>query len=266
METQREDSMAYETILTDVRDGVGTLTLNRPDQFNTFSSQLAEELNAGLMEMDKDESVRAVVVTGAGKVFSTGIDITEFPGKRPAEYQEWIAGMDQMHLTIAEMGTPVIAMAKKYAVANGAGLLLAADFAFIAEGTQIGTTAINVGLLCTGPIIPVTYGVGKKKSLELLLSGDMIDAEEAERLGLVNRVVPEAKLADETYAFARKLAGKSPVAVRMGKQFYYRMLDMPFRQRLAYNSEVFARLCTTEDAQEGVQAFLEKRKPEWRGR
>lgn len=258
--------MAYETILTDVQDAVGTLTLNRPDQFNTFSTQMAQELNAALMEMDQDDRVRAVVVTGAGKVFSTGIDITEFPDKRPAEYQEWIAGMDRMHLTIAEMGTPVIAMAKKYAVANGAGLLLAADFAFVAEGTQIGTTAINVGLLCTGPIIPVTYGVGKKKALEMLLSGDMIDAEEAERLGLINRIVPEAKLEDETYAFARKLAGKSPVAVRMGKQFYYRMLDMPFRQRLAYNSEVFARLCTTEDAQEGVQAFLEKRKPEWRGR
>jgi enoyl-CoA hydratase/carnithine racemase len=258
--------MAFETILTEVRDGIGTLTLNRPEHFNTFSSQMGAELNAALLEMDADERVRAVVVTGAGKVFSTGIDITEFEGKTPAEYQTWIAGMDRMHLTVAEMGTPVIAMAKKFAVANGAGLLFAADFAFIAEGTRIGTTAINVGLLCTGPIIPVTYGVGKKKSLELLLSGDMIEAEEAERLGLVNRVVPEAKLAEETYAFARKLAEKSPVAMRMGKQFYYRMLDMPFRERLAYNSEVFARLCTTEDAREGVDAFLQKRKPEWRGR
>ncbi|GBC60959.1 enoyl-CoA hydratase [Desulfonema ishimotonii] len=258
--------MAFETVLTEKNDAIGTITLNRPEHFNTFSTRMAEELNAALLQMEADDEVRVVIVTGAGKVFSTGIDISEFPGKNPSEYQAWISLMDQMHMTIAAMGKPVIAMAKKFAVANGAGLLLAADFAVVAEGTQIGTTAINVGLLCTGPIIPVTYAVGKKKSLEMLLSGDMIDAAEAERLGLVNRVVPEADLEKETLAFARKLTQKSPVALRMGKEFYYKMIDMPFAQRFAYNSEVFSRLCTTEDAQEGVSAFIEKRKPEWKGR
>jgi enoyl-CoA hydratase/carnithine racemase len=151
-------------------------------------------------------------------------------------------------------------------VANGAGLLAAADFAVVAEGTKIGTTAINVGLLCTGPIIPLTYGLSKKKALEMLLSGDMIDAAEAERLGIVNKVVPADKQEEETWAFAEKLIQKSPLAVEMGKHFYYKTLDMPFQQKFAHSSEVFSRLCSTEDAQEGVCAFLEKRKPAWKGK
>jgi enoyl-CoA hydratase/carnithine racemase len=151
-------------------------------------------------------------------------------------------------------------------VANGAGLMAAADFAIVAEGTQIGTTAINVGLLCTGPIIPMTYSLGKKKTLEMLLSGDMIDAKEAERLSLVNKVVPSDKLEEETFAFAQKLTSKSPVAIRIGKNFYHQMIDMPFRQRFVLNSEVMARLSTTEDAHEGINAFLEKRQPMWKGK
>ncbi len=258
--------MSFETILTEKKENIAFIILNRPEHFNTFSSRMAKDLNAALLEAEADEEVRVVIVKGSGKVFSTGIDISEFPGKTPAQYHEWISGMDKMHFTIVSMGKPVIAMVHKFAVANGAGLMLAADFAFAAEGTQIGTTAINVGLLCTGPIIPITYGVGKKKSLEMLLSGDMIDAAEAEKLGLVNKVVPLDRLEEETLAFARKLAGKSPLALRMGKEFYYKMLDMPFAQRFAYNSEVFSRLCTSADAQEGVSAFLEKRKPVWQGK
>lgn len=256
--------MAYESVLTEKRGNIGVITLNRPDHFNTFSTVMARELNGALKEMDADEGVRVVVVTGAGKVFSTGIDINEYPGKTASEYQTWIAGMDKMHMTIAEMGIPVIAMARKYAVANGAGLLFAADFALIADGTRIATSAINVGLLCTGPIIPIADVLGKKKALEMLLAGDMIEADEALRLGLVNRVVPEERLEEETFAFAAKLAEKSPTAMRMGKEFYYKMMDMSFRQRFEYQNEVFARLCTTEDAREGVSAFLEKRTPQWK--
>jgi len=207
-----------------------------------------------------------VVVKGAGKAFSTGIDIAEFAGKSPQEYQEWISQMDEMHLTIAAMAKPVIAMVHGFAVANGAGLLFAADFAVVAEGTKIGTTAIKVGLFCTGPIIPISYGLGKKKVLEMLLSGDMIDAAAAYELGLVNQVAPLDRLEEETLALARKIIQKSPLAVQMGKQFYYQMMDMPFRQRFAYSSEVFARLCTSADAQEGVGAFLDKRQPVWRGK
>jgi enoyl-CoA hydratase/carnithine racemase len=258
--------MAYETILIEKKDQVGIIALNRPEKFNTFSTQLADELNGALLQLERDSEVRVVVVKGAGKAFSTGIDLSEFHGKTPSEYRDWITRMDQMNLTIASMGKPVIAMVHGFAVANGAGLLAAADFAIVAEDTKIGATAINVGLLCTGPIIPMSYGLGKKKTLEMLLSGDMIDAKEAERLKLVNKVVPAERLEEETLAFAQKLITKSPVAIQMGKEFYYQMIDMPLRQRFVYHSEVFARLCTTDDACEGVNAFLEKRQPVWKGR
>jgi len=258
--------MSFETILIEKKDQIGIITLNRPQKFNTFNSQMAEDLNAALRQLDEEAEIRVVVIRGAGKVFSTGIDISEFHGKTPSEYHRWLTLMDQMYFTIPSMGKLVIAMVHGYAVANGAGLMAAADFAIVAEGTQIGTTAINVGLLCTGPIIPMSYGLGKKKTLEMLLSGDMIDAKEAERLGLVNRVVPADQLREETFAFAQKLIAKSPLAIRIGKEFYYQMIDMPFRQRFALNREVMTRLCTTEDALEGISAFIEKRQPRWTGR
>lgn len=258
--------MEFATIILERQDQIGTLILNRPDKMNTFSSELARELNDGLRLLDQDDGVRVIIVKGAGRAFSTGIDIAEFPGKTTTEYHAWISLMDEMHLTIAALAKPVIAMVHGFAVANGAGLLFAADFAIVAEGTKIGTTAIKVGLLCTGPIIPISYSLGKKKVLEMLLSGDMIDAAEAEKLGLVNKVVPADSLEAETLAFAKKIINHSPLAVKMGKQFYYQMLDMPFTQRFTYSSEVFARLCTSEDAKEGVGAFLDKRKPVWQGR
>jgi len=258
--------MTYETVLVEIRDRIGILSLNRPQKFNTFSSQLTRELNQALRDLDEDERVQVVIVRGEGKAFSTGIDLAEFPGKSREAYKEWISLMDEMHRTVAGMSKPVIAMAHGYAVANGAGLLFAADFAVVAEGTKIGTTAINVGLLCTGPIIPVSYGLGKKKTLEMLLCGDMIDAQEALRIGLVSRVVPMEELESETLAFAAKLLSKSPLAIKLGKQFYYRMIDMPFLKRFEYSSEVFAELCVSEDAREGVEAFLLKRKPVWKGK
>jgi enoyl-CoA hydratase/carnithine racemase len=258
--------MVFETILIEKRDRIGLITLNRPEKFNTFSTQMAEELNAALLQLEKENEVRVVIIKGAGKAFSTGIDINEFHGKTPSEYHKWLTLMDQMHFTIASMGKPVIAMVHGYAVANGAGLVAAADFAIMAGDAKLGTTAINVGLLCTGPIIPMSYSLGKKKTLQMLLSGDMIDAKEAERLGLVNKVVPAEKLEEETFAFAKKLIDKSPVAIQMGKEFYYQMIDIPFRQRFALNSEIMARLCTTEDANEGINAFIEKRQPLWKGK
>uniref|UniRef100_A0A7C3FB89 Enoyl-CoA hydratase domain-containing protein 3, mitochondrial n=1 Tax=Candidatus Methanomethylicus mesodigestus TaxID=1867258 RepID=A0A7C3FB89_9CREN len=258
--------MDYKTVIVEKAEGRGIITLNRPEKFNTFNTQMAIDLNDALARLDKEEDVRVIIIKGAGKVFSTGIDLGEFGGMTQLEYHRWISLMDRMHITIAEMKKPVIAMVHGYAVANGAGLMAAADFAIVAEGTKIGTTAINVGLLCTGPLVALSYTVGKKKALEMLLSGDMIDAKEAERIGLANRVVPADLLEKETFSFAQKIIDKSPVAVELGKRFYYDMIDLPFRQRLALNSEVMSRLCSTEDARIGVEAFKNKTKPAWKGR
>jgi enoyl-CoA hydratase/carnithine racemase len=169
-----------------------------------------------------------------------------------------------MSLTIAQMVKPVIVAAHGVAAANGAGLVAAADLAIISEGTRIGTSAINVGLFCMGPAVPLSRSLGRKLSLEMLLTGDFIDAERAERIGLVNKVVPEDKLMDEVMNLATKLASKSPIALQMGKKTFYTMSDMEFEKALEYSNEMFAELCTTEDAIEGIRAFQEKREPVWK--
>jgi enoyl-CoA hydratase/carnithine racemase len=259
------DDMEYQTIVVERKDRVGLIMLNRPDHMNTFSMVLAKELHGALDELEHDVHIRAVVIRGEGKSFCAGIDLAEFPGKTLLEYREWIGWMEKMNLTIAGMGKPVIAAVHGYAVANGAGLLAAADLAIAAEGTRIGTTAINVGLFCMGPAVPLSRCVGRKKALELLLTGTMIDAREAERIGLVNRVVPSEELEETAMELANELAAKSPIALQMGKHAFYTMADMEYAKALEYMNEVMAELCTTEDAKEGVDAFLKKRKPQWKG-
>ncbi|MFH1293316.1 MAG: enoyl-CoA hydratase-related protein [Pseudomonadota bacterium] len=256
--------MSYSTVIVEHENHVGIITLNRPEQFNTFSSEMAKELNQALIQLDNETKVRVVVVKGAGKAFSTGIDVSEFFGKSLKEYRAWVGLMEQMGNVIAYMKKPVIASAHGYAVANGAGLIAACDLAIVAEGTKIGTTAINVGLFCMGPAVPLSRSLGRKRCLEMLLTGDMIDARDAERWGLVNKVVPADQLEEETMALANKLAEKSPLALQMGKQSFYGMSDMEFGKALEYSNETFAALCVTEDAQEGVDAFLKKRKPVWK--
>ena len=256
--------MSYSTVIVDQRNYVGFITLNRPEQFNTFSSEMATELNQALVQLDNEKDVRVIIVKGAGKAFSIGIDVSEFFGKSLRQYRAWVGLMEQMSHVISYMKKPVIASVHGYAVSNTHGLIAACDLAVVAEGTKIGATAINVGLFCMGPAVPMSRSLGKKRCLEMVLTGDMIDAEDAERWGLVNKVVPVDQLEEETMALANKLAEKSPLALQMGKQSFYGMSDMEFGKALEYSNETFAALCVTEDAQEGVDAFLKKRKPVWK--
>ena len=245
---------------------VGIIVLNRPEQLNTFNTAMAQDLNSALDELEKDDEIRVVVVKGAGKAFSAGIDINELEGKTPLEYYRWVRLMEKMCLTIAEMGKPVIASVQDLAVANGLGLVAAADLAVAAEGARFGATAVNVGLFCMGPAVPLFRHLGKKKTLELVLTGDLIDAAEAQRLGLVNKVVPKEKLEEETMQLAEKIAAKSPLAVQLGKRSFYEMADLPYGKAIEATNNHFALLCTTEDAHEGVKAFSEKRAPHWKMR
>ncbi len=259
--------MSYTHLITEVGERfVGVITLNRPDQLNTFNSLLAEELVQALLAMDADPEVRVVLLKGAGRVFCAGIDVTELADKSAMEYRVWIEHMERPLLTIAGMKKPVIAQVQGTAVANGMGLVAAADLAIAADHIKMGLTAINVGLNCVGPIIPVARCVGRKKALELLLYGTLIKAREAQAMGLLNRIVPKEELDVEAMKWAEELAEKSPIAVQIAKEGYYASEDMDYLKQFDMMNEFFARLCTTKDAKEGVQAFFDKRNPVWEER
>jgi enoyl-CoA hydratase/carnithine racemase len=258
--------MPYDNLIVETSEKfVGEITLNLPDQMNTFTSGLAQDLYDALLEMDKDAGVRVILLKGAGRAFCAGIDVNELFGKTAQEYRVWIEHMERPLLTISKMNKPVIAQVQGVAAANGMGLVAACDLAIAAESTRMGLTAINVGLNCVGPVIPVSKSIGRKKALELLFYGDLIKAREALDLGLINRVVPNDDLEQEARAWAESLAKRSPVAVQIAKKGFYAAEDMNYDKQFEYMNEAFARLCTTADAKEGVSAFFEKRNPEWKG-
>lgn len=256
--------MAEHLIIAKDDQFVGSITMNRPDNLNTFNTPMAGELAEALLDLDDDPEVRVVLLKGAGKAFCAGIDVNELAGKTTIEYRNWIEHMEQPLISIAKMKKPVIAQVQGVAAANGMGLVAAADLAIAAENTKMGLTAINVGLNCVGPVIPVARCVGRKKALELLLYGDLIKADEAQRLGLLNRIVPKEELENEALAWALELARKSPIAIQIAKKGFYSSEDMDYFRQFDLMNEAFARLCSSDDAKEGVQAFFEKRKPVWK--
>ncbi len=257
--------MNYENIIVEKNDDfIGEITLNRPKNLNTFNIPLALELDHALNELDHDKSVRVVIIKGSGRVFCAGIDISDFFGKTASEYRKWIHKMETPIVTMSRMTKPVIAQVHGVAAANGAGLVAGADLAVMAQDARLGLTAINVGLNCVGPVIPVSRSIGRKRALELLLSGDLINADKALDMGLVNRVVPTDDLEKETRTWAKELAEKSPIAMENAKTAFYTAADMDYYKSFEYMNEAFARLCTTEDAKEGVTSFLERRPPKWK--
>lgn len=257
--------MDEPVLVTQVGDDfVGEITLNRPGQMNTFTTELARALLQAFEEMDAHAGVRAILLKGSGKAFCAGIDVNELPNKTAMEYQAWIERMEAPLEVISRLAKPVIAQVHGVAAANGAGLVAAADLAIASEDARLGLTAINVGLNCVGPVVPVARSVGRKRALELLLYGELIPAREAMDMGLINRVVPTSELATESRKWAQILAAKSPIAVQIAKKAYYAAEDMDYHRAFAHMNEAFARLCTTRDAREGVGAFLERRSPEWK--
>ncbi|MCP3891810.1 MAG: enoyl-CoA hydratase/isomerase family protein [Desulfobulbaceae bacterium] len=258
--------MGYENLIVEIDEQyVGSVTLNRPEQLNTFTSSMASELFRALKELDADPQVRVVVIKGSGKAFCAGIDVNELEGKSALEYKAWIEHMERPLIFVSQMAKPVIAQIQGVAAANGMGLAVAADLTIAASNTKMGLTAINVGLNCVGPVIPVARVVGRKKALELLLYGDLIKAPEALEMGLINRIVAKEELEKEAKEWAVTLARKSPVAVQIAKKAFYGSEDMGYLKQFDYMNDAFARLCTTDDAKEGVAAFFEKRRPTWKG-
>ncbi|ELY42803.1 enoyl-CoA hydratase/isomerase family protein [Natronorubrum tibetense] len=237
---------------------IGRITLSRPDAMNTFSTELAQGLDEALRSLDDASDVRAIVVDGAGETFSAGIDLSEYRDHdTEAEYEEWVTLMEEPFHTVTEMQTPVIAAAHGHAAANGIGLVAACDLAVAAEGTKFGATAPKVGLFCMGPAVPLMESLTRKRCLELLLTGDLIDAETALEWGLLNRVAPDGEHVTAAMELAETVASKSPTAIGMGKTAFYEMVDRDYGEALDYSNARFAELCATDDARDGIEAFLQ---------
>lgn len=269
--------MASEEVLYAVADGVARITVNRPERRNAMSWAVIGTLRERVAAAKDDSDVRVVVLTGAGeKAFCAGADLGGM-GTSPAapetehsagflDLHEGRGGLAELFRELWALGKPTIARVRGYALAGGFGLALACDFVVASDDAQFGTPEIDVGLWPYMITVPLVRSMPPKKALELMLTGRRVSAEEAERIGFVNRVVKADELDDAVDALARSLAGKSPAVVKLGRDSFYEVWDRGADEALKYLHSMLTITTLTEDSREGITAFVEKRPPEWRGR
>ncbi len=261
MNTQPDDIL----LRTDT-DGVATLTLNRPSARNALSTGLMAALQTEIDAIAQDISVRVVVIAANGPAFCAGHDLREVRGTPTRDaYEALFAQCSALMLSITRLPQPVIARVHATATAAGSQLVATCDLAVAAETARFATPGVNIGLFCSTPMVAVSRNMGRKQTMEMLLTGDMIDAEAARTGGLINKVVPDAELDDAVSAYARQIVSKSPLTLKIGKEAFYRQLEMPLEDAYTYASEVMVANMLARDAGEGIDAFLEKRDPEWTG-
>jgi enoyl-CoA hydratase/carnithine racemase len=249
------------------RDAVATLTINRPEARNSLSHDVVVELRGALQEAKRDPAVRVIVITGAGTIFCAGADLNSFRQEQPEldrYYQR--RQLADLFLDMTDLGKPTIARVNGHALAGGFGLVASCDLAIAVDTAQFGLPEVNVGLFPMMVLAIVIRNLPRKAAMELTLTGKRIDAGEAARLGLVNRVVPAQQLDAEVDGLAAELAKKSPVGMKLGLEAFYRMQDMSFPSAVAYLQDQLALLGLSEDLKEGVAAFFEKREPRFSGR
>jgi enoyl-CoA hydratase/carnithine racemase len=260
------ERQTYEHILLEADGPIARVTMNRPDKRNALSLAHMQELTGCLKAIGEAREARVVILAGNGPVFSAGHDLAEMIGRDPETYRHIFDVCCELMETVQSIPQPVIA--KVHGVATAAGCQLAAtcDLVVAAEEARFATPGVKIGLFCSTPMVALSRAIGQKKAMEMLLTGDFISAEEALAEGLVNRVVPAEALEAETLKLAEKIADASPLVVGVGKQAFYRQIEMPVEQAYAYTKEVMSFNASFADAQEGMCAFLEKRKPEWKGK
>jgi enoyl-CoA hydratase len=259
----------FDTLRYEVADtGVATITLDQPDNRNALSTELLDDLIAAFMLAREDDGVRCVVLTSShDRVFSSGANLAGFSAEVPLVHKHF--GTDRFPLLfrlIGELGKPTLCAANGHVLAGALGIALACDLIVAREGAEFGTPEINVGAFPFMIMALIYRNVPRKKTNELLLLGERISAEEAERIGIVNRVVPAEEFDAAVRDWAEKLAAKSPVIMRLGKDAMFRQLDMDFADALEYLHAQLTIAVSTEDIVEGVTAFFEKREPQWKGR
>jgi enoyl-CoA hydratase/carnithine racemase len=258
------DPDAQTLVLQDHRQGVLTLTLNRPDQFNALSSALMSALQAALDAAATDESVRVVVLAGAGKAFCAGHDLREMRAS-PSEqfYRELFAQCTRMMRTLQKLPQPVIARVHGIATAAGCQLVASCDLAVASASARFAVSGVNLGLFCSTPSVALSRNLNRKQAFEMLVTGGFIDAQQAQARGLINQVAPDDSLDDSITQLADLICAKPSVAIAMGKSLFYRQLEMGVDAAYQLAGQTMACNMMDEAALEGVQAFIDKRKPGW---
>ncbi len=258
--------MTFETILLDKQDGVGTITLNRPEALNALNAQLLSELGSALLALDSDDDIGAVIVTGSEKAFAAGADIKEMSEQNFADVlkENKFAEINEV---FAKVRKPVIAAVSGYALGGGCEIAMACDFIIAAENAKFGQPEIKLGVIPgIGGSQRLTRLVGKSKAMDMMLTGRMMDAEEAERAGLISRIVPTEDLQENVFEVASSIAELSAPSVSLAKEVTNRALETTLQEGLLFERRVFHSLFSTEDQKEGMNAFIEKRQPQFKNR
>ena len=248
---------------------VAVLTLNRPEARNCLSEDLLAALHAAIAEIGGSDAIRAIVITGAGSAFSSGHDLKELsshrsdPDRGKAYFAKIMDACSRMMLSIVRSPKPVIAAVNGIATAAGCQLVATCDLAVASQDARFATPGVNIGLFCSTPMVALSRNLSRKAAMEMLLLGDMVGANEAKELGLVNRVVRPDETVNAAVELGRKIAEKPKATLKIGKEAFYRQLEMPLEEAYAYASAVMVENMLHEEAKEGIGAFLEKREPRW---
>ncbi len=254
----------HELVVQQRESGVAYVTMNRPDAYNALSSALMTELQRTFDLISRDRSVKIVVLSGSGKGFCAGHDLKELRSQKEPDFHKTL--FDQCsHLmqTLVRLPQPVIARVHGIATAAGCQMVASCDLAIASEASWFATPGVNIGLFCSTPMVAVSRKVPRKQVMAMLLTGDRLDATAAAAAGLINEVVPHAKLEQRVDEMASVIAAKSPKVLAIGKEAFYRQLEMPLDDAYAYTSEVMVQNMQLADADEGISAFIEKRAPVW---
>lgn len=266
---QRLDPAPTSVLLREDREGVVVLTLNRPEARNALSEILLASLGHAFADMAGDPAVKAVVLAANGPAFSAGHDLKELTAHRAdadggrAYFKQIFEGCSAVMQMVVRLPQPVIAAVEGVATAAGCQLVASCDLAMASRNARFATPGVDIGLFCSTPMVALSRNLSRKHAMEMLLMGDMVGAEEAERMGLVNRVVAPGCARDEALAVAAGIAGKAGAVVKLGKEAFYRQAEMTLADAYAYATEVMVDNMMAADAQEGIGAFVEKRAPRW---
>jgi enoyl-CoA hydratase/carnithine racemase len=267
--TARQTAHETEILLREDQGPLAILTLNRPEARNSLSRELLDALTGAIAEIGGSDAIRAVVLTGAGAAFSSGHDLKELtahrndPDKGRAFFADTMTACAEMMLAIVRSPKPVIAAVNGIATAAGCQLVASCDLAVASVDARFATPGVNIGLFCSTPMVALSRNVSRKAAMEMLLLGEMVGAEEARTLGLVNRVIEPDRVVNEAVELGRKIAAKPKRTLKIGKEAFTRQLEMPLEEAYRYTAAVMVENMLDAEAEEGIGAFLDKRTPRW---